>query len=61
MAISDARRLRTLEDENRCLKQLLADAMPDNAALKDVLAKNLMSTTQGSPTQLFTYRILDQE
>ena len=36
---SDAKRLRSLEDENRRLKKLLADAMLDNVALKDLLAK----------------------
>ena len=40
MAVSDARRLRALEEENRRLKQLLADAMLDNQALKGLLAKN---------------------
>lgn len=39
MEVSDARRLRTLEDENAKLKRLLADAMLDNAGLKDLLAK----------------------
>jgi putative transposase len=37
--VSEARRLKTLEDENTRLKRLLADAMLDNAALKDVLGK----------------------
>ena len=36
MQVSDARRLRSLEDENRKLKKLLAEAMLDNAALKDI-------------------------
>ena len=35
-----ARRLKGLEDENRRLKKLLAEAMLDNAALKDLLGKN---------------------
>ena len=37
--ISDAKRLRALEDENNKLKKLLADAMLDNAMLKEVAAK----------------------
>ena len=40
MAVSDAKRLKALEEENRRLKQLLADAMLDNQALKGLLAKN---------------------
>ena len=39
MEVSEARRLKTLEDENVKLKKLLADAMLDNAALKDLLGK----------------------
>jgi putative transposase len=35
----EARRLKSLEDENTKLKKLLADAMLDNVALKDLLAK----------------------
>jgi putative transposase len=37
--VSDARRLRQLEDENARLKKLLADAMLDNAVLKDIASK----------------------
>jgi putative transposase len=40
MAVSDAQRLRTLETENGKLKRLLAEAMLDNAALKDLASKN---------------------
>src|SRR6187200_3074019 len=40
MDVSEARRLKSLEDENARLKRLLADAMLDNAALKDLLQKN---------------------
>ncbi len=40
MAVSDAKRLRALEEENRRLKQLLAETMLDNQALKGSLAKN---------------------
>ena len=39
LEVSDARRLRTLEAENGQLKKLLAEAMLDNAILKDVAAK----------------------
>ena len=37
--VSDAKRLTALEDENGRLKRMLADAMLDNAALKDLLGK----------------------
>ena len=39
MDVSDARRLKTLEDENARLKKLLAEQMLDNAILKDAAAK----------------------
>lgn len=39
MEVSEARRLKTLEDENRKLKKLLAETMLDNAMLKDLNAK----------------------
>ena len=38
--VSQARKLKVLEDENARLKRLLADAMLDNAVLKEVAAKN---------------------
>ena len=38
--VSDARKLKSLETENARLKRLLADAMLDNAVLKDLLGKN---------------------
>jgi putative transposase len=40
MDVSEARKLKTLETENARLKKLLADAMLDNAVLKDLLGKN---------------------
>ena len=48
--VSEARRLKALEEENTKLKKLLADAMLDNVALKDLLAKNVWSapSVQGS-------------
>ena len=39
MDVSEAKRLKALEDENGRLKKLLADAMLDNSALKDLLGK----------------------
>jgi putative transposase len=39
LEVSDARRLKALHDENRRLKKLLAEAMLDNAMLKDIAAK----------------------
>jgi putative transposase len=39
MDVSEAKRLKALETENAKLKRLLADAMLDNAALKDLLSK----------------------
>ena len=38
--LSEAKRLRHLEEENRRLKHLLADAMLDNAVLKDAISRN---------------------
>ena len=40
MQVSEAQKLKTLEDENRRLKKLLAESMLDVAALKDLLGKN---------------------
>ena len=39
MDVSDAKRLKQLEDENAKLKRLLADTMLDNVVLKDLLGK----------------------
>jgi len=39
MQVSDARRLKALEDENAKLKKLLAETMLDNAVLKDIATK----------------------
>ena len=40
MEVSDARRLKALEDENRKLKKLLAESMLDVATLREALGKN---------------------
>jgi putative transposase len=39
MDVSEAKRLRALEDENRKLRKLLAEAILDQAALKELLSK----------------------
>jgi putative transposase len=39
MDLPDAKRLRSLEEENRKLKKLLAESMLDQAALKELLTK----------------------
>ena len=40
MEVSDARRLKGLEEENAKLKRLLAESMLDVSTLKEMLAKN---------------------
>ncbi|OCN00067.1 transposase, partial [Clostridium sp. W14A] len=40
MDVSEAKRLKQLEEENRRLKELVADLTLDNHILKDVLSKN---------------------
>lgn len=40
LEVSEARRLKALEDENVRLKRLLAEQVMDNATLKELLAKN---------------------
>ncbi len=39
MDVSETKRLKALEDENAKLKRLLAEAMLDNTALKDLLGR----------------------
>jgi len=40
LTVSEARRLKSLEEENRRLKHIVADLTLDNQALKAVIAKN---------------------
>lgn len=40
LEISEAKRLKALEEENRKLKKLLAEQVMDNATLKEMLTKN---------------------
>lgn len=42
MDVSDAERLKAIEDENSKLKKLLADAMLDASALRDLPAKKIV-------------------
>ena len=41
MDVSDAKRLKSLEDENAKLKKLLAETMLDNAILKDINSRRV--------------------
>ena len=47
MDVSDAGKLKALEDENAKLKKLLAEAMLDNAILKNVASKKWYRPMQG--------------
>ncbi len=40
LEVSDAKRLKSLDDENKRLKKLLAEQMLDNSTLKEMLTKN---------------------
>jgi len=40
MTVSDAKKLKQLEDENRRLKNIVADLSLDNQALKAIISKN---------------------
>ena len=52
LEVSEARRLRTLEAENARLKKLLAEAMLDNAMLKDATGKKGDPSVAIPPTAL---------
>ena len=47
MEVSDARKLKALEDENRKLKTLLAESMLDVATLREALGKNFCRPVPG--------------
>ncbi len=53
MDVSDAKRLRSLEDENRKLKKLLAESMLDASTLKEMLGKNVWSAPPVQGSELF--------
>jgi len=56
MDVSEARRLKALEDENAKLKKLLADQMLEASALRELLSKNVWSapSLQGFATSSMT-------
>ncbi len=56
MEVSEAKRLKALEDENAKLKKLLAEQMLDTAALRELLSKNVWSapSVQGFATSQMT-------
>ena len=47
LEVSDAKRLKALEDENRKLKKLLAESMLDVSTLKEMLGKNFSRPASG--------------
>jgi hypothetical protein len=49
MDVSEAQRLKSLEDENRRLKHLVADLSLDKEVLKAVISKNVWSATGLQP------------
>jgi putative transposase len=56
MEVSEAKRLRMLEDENRKLKKLSAESMLDNAAVKELLAKNGRARSEARSCRSFAWR-----
>jgi putative transposase len=60
LEVSEAKRLKGLESENAKLKKLLADAMLDNAALKDLLSKNGNARRQARRCRLPAFYIRDE-
>lgn len=47
LEVSEAKRLKALEEENRKLMKLLAEQVMDNATLKEMLTKNFWRLAQG--------------
>ena len=58
MEVSDAKRLKALEAEKGTLKRLLADAMLDNTALKDLLSKKWWRPPLGERPSLIFKRLM---
>ncbi len=53
MDVSDAKRLKALEEENTKLKKLLAEQMLDAAALRELLSKNVWPAPPGQVSRSF--------
>ena len=60
MGVAELRRLRQLEEENRKLKQLVADLSLDKQMLQDVVKKNGNTASQTSYGRVFTGRVRRQ-
>jgi putative transposase len=58
LEVSEAKRLRSLEDENAKLKKLLAETMLDIAVLKDITAKKWLRPAQSGKRWLMLRRCL---
>ena len=58
MDVSEAKRLKALEDENGKLKKLLADAMLDNSALKDLLGKKWERPPRSGKRSRILWRVM---
>ena len=60
MDVSDAKRLRSLEEENRKLKKLLAESILDQAALKELVAKNGRARRQARSCRSSAQRLANE-
>ena len=60
LEVSEAKRLKGLESENARLKKLLADTMLDNAALKDLLAKNGDARREARGSRSFAFHVRNE-
>jgi len=60
LAVSEAKRLRMLEDENRKLKISLADSTLDNAALKELPAKSSRARCEARSCRSLSWRAGDE-
>lgn len=52
MDVSDAKRLKALEEENAKLKKLLAEQMLDTAALRELLSKMYDPLQNATPSRI---------